>query len=426
MRIRVRLLVLAALVGSGCNDPSSGPLDIPEFRVSPGVTWSGGTATITSTYFVDRAIPVITVDTVTLVVTRLDDSTVSTVLPSFPSGTYPVLLNDPDLPGPIGFVELVGFNARQDVSPGINGMLVAARAPQGPVVLGNVPAGHVGMLNPVTGIFTEFPGLWAPSVTSGYNVAPSYQGADVFTLRDTSGVVGEWRLWPAPVMLDTVGSGFKGQFTRHIVPFRSDIYLQTGSHTSTTFSPGGNRMFTTESVWANFISVAADRAVAGSNVGQPGIQVFDMASGDTAFTLPIRSSFGAAFSADGSLLFASGGEPPDLKHLLRVDAAAGNVLARDSAPAGVLKYSVALSSSGNRLYVAGEANGRPRVLVYDAVTLALVASLSVPDGESFDCALTCWEGAISLDEPFGKLYYTVPSDLPDVPTRVYGFDVLPE
>jgi DNA-binding beta-propeller fold protein YncE len=423
--MRTWLKILAwSLILAACNDPSSGPLDIPEFTVSPAVNWSGGTITITSQYFIDRAIPVLRVDTIAVTVARADDSTVTATLPQLPTGAYPVTITDRDLPGPIAEVQLVGFSNRRDVSPGLNGVLISARALQAPVVLGNTAGDNIAMISPVSGSVTSFPTLFPPGAP--YNIAPSYQGSDVFVLRDTSGVVGEWRLWPVPTMLDTVASGFKFQFTRHVVTFAPDIYLITGSHTSTSFSPTGNRFFTTESVWANFLSPAGDRAVIGSNVGQPGTLVMDMTTGDSAFTLPVHATIGAAFSPDGSLLFATGGEYFNTNQLMRVNAATGTVIVHDSLPADTYKNSLALSGSGNRIYVAGERNGRPRLLVYDAATLAMVANLAVADDDSFDCALTCWEGVISLDEPFGRVYFTIPSDLPGVPTRVYGFDILPE
>ena len=428
VNLRLSPLVLAAMVGLACNDPSSGPLNVPEFQVSPGVTWSGGTVTITSAFFIDRSIPVIRVDTLQLAVSRVDDSTVLATLPPLPSGTYPVFVSDDDLPGPIAEVELVGFRERRDISQEFLGTLITRQAPQGPVVIGTLGGGsHIGMLDLTSGLVTQFLDLQAPSGSGLYSVAPSYRGDNVFVLRDTAGIVGEWQLWPAPAFLDTVGSGFQNIFTRHVVTFGPDVYVVTGSHLSTSYSPAGNRFFTTESVWDNFLSPQGDRAVLASNVGMPGIQVFDMATGDTAYTLPVHSSVGVAFTADGSLLFATGGEYYNHNNLMRLDASTGAVLERDSVLDGSYQYKMALSQSESRLYVAAERDSFPHLRVYDATTLALIADLVVPTDERINCWSTCWEGVVSLDEATGTVFYTVPSTFfPGVPARVYVFDILPE
>jgi hypothetical protein len=424
MRTRPTILGWSLLLAA-CNDPASGPLDVPEFRVSPTETWSGGTATIVSDYFNDRSIPVIRVDTVPLAVTRVDDSTISLALPPLPSGTYPVLINDRNLPGPIVFIELVGFRAHRVVSPGVGGKLVSARLANGPVVIGNLGSG-IGVLSPSTGLIIKYPTLSPPSLGSGYNIAPSYRGTDVFVLRDTSLIVGEWRLWTVPTFLDTVASGFQGGFTRHVVSLAPDVYLITGSHTTTSYSPTGQRYFTTESVWANFLSPAGNRALIGSSASVPGAQVIDMTTGDTAYTLPLSRSLGAAFSTDGAWLYASGGPLSTLNsnEVVKVDATTGAVVSHDSAPADVLKWAMGLSLSGQRLFVAGERNSLPVLLVYDTETMALIGTLEVPASESEDCFFFCWQGAITVDDPYGKVYYTLPGSTWE--NRVYEFDILPE
>lgn len=111
--------------------------------------------------------------------------------------------------------------------------------------------------------------------------------------------------------------------------------------------------------------------------------------------------------------------------LVKVNGTTGAVVRHDSLPAAVLKWAMALSFSGQRLFVAGDLNKLPVLLVYDAATMTLIASLAVPASQAAECYFNCWKGAITLDEPSGKVFYTLSTDN-GVTTKVYEFDILPE
>ena len=415
-------LVLVILALFGCNDPPEGPSALPTFVIAPAQQWSGGVATIRSAYFQDLSqLPRIDLDTIELSAIRIDDSTVSVQLPTLPSGSYNLSLHRSTGASTIGRIDLAGFRRRREVSPGFyDARLTVLETFAGRLVVGG-PALH--SLRVSSGVVTQYPGLWA----TDYGISPSYLGADVAVVRDPGGVARQYRFGPGqPVLVDSARA-LSGPFDRHLATFSPDIHLITGSHDSWTDSVGKIRGFRTESVYSVYLSPRGDRALLGLSVGEPGALVFDMVTGDTAYTLPLRSVLGGAFTPDGQVLYASGGGDWYLQdRLLAVNSATGAILAQHSAVTGdpapdTAYYALDLGHFGTRLFaVSTEQDSIPVLAIHDAATLQRIARLVVPVAAGAGCRWACWGAVVIADEIGGVAYIVNPGE----PAVILEFDLL--
>ena len=421
MRVQVVGLVWCFLL-AGCNNPPDGPSEPPTFEIFPQRQWSGGAVKITSAHFRDiDSFPAFLLGTDTAQPARLNDSTVELALPALSSGDYHLRVATADRTLEAGRIEIVGFQSARLTSPIFGSQYMIFRVHGRPIVLGGDGLRHLRSLDPSSGTVRDYRGYLLPS---DYGPSPSFRGRDVVVLRDSNEIAGEYRLAATGLqLLDTVGTGFPFQFTRHLVPLRDDAYLITGSHQTVLYRGGQHASFTTESVWGVHFSPNSDQLVLASSVGLPGAQVFSTSLADTVFTLPLQSVYGIAWPLDGSRIYLSGGHQWDIhNHLAVVDAASGQVLAEDSLPPGPIEYwSLDVSRDGSHLFVLTEEDSTIAVGVYDGASLARLGSLTVPAGENRHCASCGWSGVLVLDEAVRKVYVVLPTGYQTV---VYAFDVL--
>lgn len=421
MRTGPKILAWSLLL-AGCNDPPSGPGDPPSFRISPSRQWSGGILEVTSSYFSGSdPIPAFLVGTDTAHAFRISDSTVRLTLPVLPSGSHAVGLVTSPRNLDAGQVDIVGFVGARTVPPVYGTPYKAFQVYGRPLVLGGDAALTLRSLDPSSGIVTDYHGY---SLPSDYGPSPSFRGRDVVVLRDHNRVAGEYRMGASePQLLDTVGTGFPLQFTRHLVPLRGDAYLLTGSHQTSLNRAGQSFWFTTESVWGVFLSPLGKQLVLGSSMGLPGAQVFSTSLADTVFSLPLQSVYGVAWPLDEARIFVSGGHQWDVhNHLMVIDGASGQVLAEDSVPARTREYwSIDVSRDGSHLFVLTQVDSTTSIGVYDGTSLAQLGTLSIPHSEKLHCLDCDWGGVLVLDEAFRKVYIVMPTGYE---TAIYSFDVL--
>ncbi len=280
-------ILLVAILG--CNNPADGPSPAPDFRVSPAVQWSGGQVVVVSDYFVGLSqLRSFKIDTFVVGPTRINDSTVSLQLPGLPSGNFAFRVADPAIELPVGHVQIAGFRQRRLLSPGIfSSRLSAYSTAVGSLVVGMGPSGDLRGLNLTSGLSYSYPGLR----TTPVGPSPSYLGSDVLVLMDSAFNARQYRVGSSAQLADS-GFSIPGGIGLHLATFSPGIYLVTGGQDSYSVSPGPVRSFATQSVWSVLLSPRHDRAVLNLNAGTPGDQVFDMATGDTAYTLPLRSVYG--------------------------------------------------------------------------------------------------------------------------------------
>ena len=428
-----RALPLAAaaalLLGVACSDPTQS-FQLPPFTVSPAAQWSGGTVTLGSPYFVGRnPLPSILASAETLAAVRATDSTVHLTLPRGATGPVTLSLTHDGRVDSIASVQRYGFRERRDLMPALAGELLVANSGDHPMVLGNTEGIQwtpLGRIDLVSGTGQTFTTVLGPSNVV-YGLSPSTP-AGAFAVRDSTDSVRLATLLASPpAVVGTVpfvGTGF----VRQVAQLSPGIWLFTGSHTSSVRAEADScclpRFSTpTESPWALFLSPRGDRTTMAVNVAQGQVPVFDNATGDTAFTLPLQGTEGIAFSSDGTRLFAVGGYF-DSDTLVAVDATTGQVLAgMVGLPDGFHSFSLAYSAGGGgRLVVAAANPVVLALLVYDAATLALQGVLTTPDDcGAFPMTGVCSYGVVAVDDVRGAAHIVVPGS----PTPAWTFDLLP-
>lgn len=426
---------LTASLLAGCNDPPEGPSDPPTFTLSHDTQWSGGEVRVSSSHFSGGgALPPILGGSASLAATRIDDTTIAVTLAEGSTSLVKIYVQDGGTNREAGEVHVLGFRSRQE-APGMFGELYPVRnhlnqagylgaewVASGPAALAFLPIGTL--------LLATFPGFAYPGGTYGVGIAPNGQH---FIVRDTAGLINEWKLFPTPSFIASVppSSGSPRQIAR----LSDSVWLFTGSHTvysrklDFSFPYSGQA----ESPSAIYLSPRGDRALTTSNgyAGLPGIPVFDTQSGDTAYVIPVSipgqlpSNESAVFSSGGDYLTVLSGPYLAPNLLIRVDAETGVVLAVDSLPAGVVGVALAMDGTGQNLLAYAIRNTYPVLYVLNAATLAHTGTLPVPAVTENECNPAtdgrCWSSAIIVDNATLGAYVAVPGDV----TRVYAFDLVP-
>ena len=427
-RATVRARVVAVLVATACSDPAEPPL--PDFSVSPATQWSGGTLTIRSPYFANRTqAPTITAGRDSLVLNAVDDSTVTTTLPPGASGTVVFGIVRGNRTDSIGSVQRVGFTEKRTVTPALEGELLATDSAGTPFVLGGFFTGR-GNREPIVRLrvvpgASQVLALHQPS-NPQYGFAPSIiPGA--FTVRDsTDSIRLATLLVDTPTIIDSMHRWGTG-FTRQVAKLSDSLWLVTNSHQSYTRPDSvtsAPTLVNTESPWAVYMSPSGTRTtLATTVVSGSGVPVWDNATGSVAFNLPVPYTEAAAFSADGSVLYAVGGQQIAADTLVAVDATTGALAHRTAFPNGLLAMGITYREAvgGGQLLVGAATPSSLVLLVYRASTLELLGSLPTNDACPDMQAGNCFSGVVSLDAPHNRAYIVIPGD----PTPIWTFDLLP-
>jgi hypothetical protein len=427
-RAFVRALAVASIVGAGCSDPAEPPL--PAFSVGPATQWSGGTITIRSSYFANRAqAPIIVVGADTLAVSLIDDSTASTVLPRGASGPVLFELARGNARDSLGTVQRMGHRGTRQLYPGLSGELLVIDSADHPILFGSssttlIQYAPLGRVDLVTGAMTTLRSVHSTS-TVIYGLSPSVAPGTIVA-RDTADTlrIYDMRVSPPQPLSRTL---FASGYVRHLTLLKDSLWLYTQSHWTYTHAVGDTTPFRaqvqTESPWSLFVSPRGDRTTMTVNVGIGGVPVFDNATGETAYTLPLAGTEAIAFTPDGSVLYAVGGYYFKPDTIVAVNAATGLSLhPKVTLPEGFIAFSAAYSTRAGGVLLIGGANTTTlALLVYDATTLELRGVLPTPDSCGSDPMVgNCWYGVVATDDGRSLAYLAIPGS----PTPVWSFDLV--
>jgi len=427
-RAILRALVVASVVGAACSDSTEPSL--PAFSVTPASQWSGGVVTIRSSYFTTRSqAPVIVADGDTLALTPVDDSTVTTTLPRGFSGPVIFSIARGTRTDNLGTVQRVGYRETRLLMPSLMGELMVLDSSDHPVVLGNITTARpqyavVGRIDLVTGAGQSLDALHGTS-TVQYGLSPSVAPGTIVA-RDTGDTLRIYNMLVSPPQSISKTKLFGTGYVRHLAQLSTGLWLYTQSHWTYTQPDSGplRAQVQTESPWSLFVSPRGDRTTMTVNVVTGGIPVFDNATGDTAFSLPLQGTEAITFSPDGAVLYAVGGYYYQPDTIVMVDAATGASLhPKVTLPDGFIAFSATYSTLGGGSLLIGVADTSTlALLVYDATTLALRGVLPTPN----DCSAnpmatsTCWYGTVAADDTRHLAYLVIPGD----PTPVWSFDLV--
>ncbi len=362
------------------------------------------------------------VDAESLLVSRIDDERLQVHLPKRPSGDVVLVLHESDREDTIGTVRLYGYAGQGVFSPGFDySVLVVGSRDGEPVVLGNGMGGGVTLFYPRTGTATGITGVRAPG--GYYGIGYTYL-TNRFVLRDSSGTLGIWELWPQPAR---IGDWPFVSYNRHLAQLGPSSFLAGYSHESwVTDTTSPSRLygpFDIEDSWMAALSPRGDRAVLASVASRVGVgvPVFNSITGDTAFTLPsIENVAWGAFSADGAVLHLAGRGVRPADSLRSLDATTGAQLVAVALPGSVATLTA--DPAGRVLFVSLWTTSAPRLVIHDAVTLAPVGDLPVPGPPPTGNPINNgWEGQIVADRTHGKVWLIWNGD----PAPYFEFDILP-
>ena len=382
------------LVILACNDPSTGlPGGIP--TLTPTRQWSGGIVQLQGELFASGPAQfTITGRDSTLYWDRVDDSTIAVTLPDMASDTVTLTYHSSEGQLELGKIEVAGFRGVITTDQPIYSPVDRWPGSSGQQIIGVVPVDpgfgfQVAVLDPVSGQVTIDPRLTTDDRLPGYSYRP---GITLIPLSD-SNLTEAWQLHPVPTLIESLSSAISRPY--ELKPFT----LVSGYNF--TESPGG---FLTSpdsgATWSFdfrtfrsphhlYYSPAGDRAAAGvgtsAALNDPGVPVFDLATGDTAYSITAIYSLGAAeFSPDGSLLYMTGSAPgfrTDSSVVIIANAEDGTIVRHASFPTQAL--GLTLDVVGGRILIPTESDGcRLHLMIFDITTLAVEADLLVPSASS--------------------------------------------
>ncbi len=408
-----RLAPVAFLLAACSSDPTPpGPEPRPEFSYRPAVQWSGGIVTLRSAFFHQHtALPAIKVDDSTVAAVRVDDSTVNVPLPVMPTGSVMIRVVGPDSDFTVGSVDVKGFASSSALAVPLAGFPIFAMSPDGPVTLTSYLSGIdiVGLA--ITQLRTGHTDTTRELHMNRWDLHPgiTYLPDQIIAL-DSTNTPYRWQLFPL-AKLDASPTSAQSRFS---VQLNDSTWFDLGQHQTTVHRLNqGDTYVRLEDPYAPVISTSAGRLAMSVGTGS---KVFDLATGDSLYSLPLRWTNGAAFSTNGQFLYA-GGDSAGAQMLMAARADNGTVLKSVQVGAGI--QSINVNEGGSRIFVTGILDSKILVLVYEASTLELVGTLRAPT----DVVCCGYTPSSYLDEPQATLY--VVSTISQ-PTVMFRFDVTPE
>jgi hypothetical protein len=435
LRTVARRAVSACGILMACSPMPSDVLpDTVEVRVANPITWPDGRLLIVSGGFVGRTdLPEVRLDTLRLVVARVDDSTMSADLPDT-SGDFALRLLYRGRQR-VGSVTLVGFAGRTETIaltgwpyPEAPGSPIVIAATESSLVRFDLRTGAAADLGiGHSGSCAISPG---PSYRDGVIVAQALAGTACESPMD-------WRVAPSTVLVDSFAL-YPHPADRLWAELAPGIWLRTAHHDLTIYTDGQVTLFERlEEGERVILSPDGGRAVVLTTNALNQVPVLLPASGTIAFRLPLLCTEAVAFTPGGDTIFAAGytafsiGQP---QRLIAVSAATGAVLMqRDEAlpqlwdlvldPDAPWVYGVALASADT-----SSPYWQPVIQVFDRHTLQPLGRIRPPPTAACVSGL-CGQVGLSIDAVAHKAYaFDIEgwgSSFFNTPTAIFSFDLVP-
>lgn len=426
-RLRRSLLAIAALAGAACSDASvGGGLDAPITPIGARI-WAGSTLQLRSQSFRDHGDGATFVAGATSIpLVRVNDTTMSVTLPTTMGGSVSAHIDFAGTAVALPALQIAGF--------------ASIAQPPGADIVWDVYAttrnGHAAAVG-TTGVGLVFVDLEtattsAPVAGSNYSwlrgPGATYQDG-VYLLRAANDPVASWDFTgatPTKVATHPVASS-----TRQAMRLGPNAwFVSTSNQFQTLVRTNDIDPYITTTTVATetegvYMSPRHDRATIAVDRVLSGVPVYDVPSGNLAYTLTeLKSVQGVAFAPDGAQFALAGGsvdKPEDPGRVLLVDAASGSVQRTVTLDRSV--FGVAIDPARSVVYVgvnqavAGPVEARPSIVVLDKATFAVVGEMAVPS-TAMGCQFgSCYKGVMSLGSD-GALYMFWSFN---GPARVYKF-----
>ena len=376
-------------VAVGCSDTTALRRPKDFVLVTPDV-WSGGEALVMSPAFAAPAgLPLVLLDSDTLAVQRIDDTTLAARLPDLPGGhTLRVVSSDVTNTG-----VTINLNGFHDMSTGPVLEGTTQRWLQPTQVLGNGPTG-LRLWDVYSGTTFDFPdSLQDIQCTRGVGPSNAAGRVVLFGPPGACQTPSKWFVWsltPTATRLDSI----RPATTRLAAELSPGHHFLASTHTFLleACDTCPQATYAAENPHDVAFSPAGDQAVIIANNFQIllGAPVIDAASAQVSYVVPeMWDVEGAGFSAGGDTIYLAGldsTQPQWRPRLVAVRAADGHPLI--SLTPDVQPFAVSLDQARPWLYLFGwrGASHTLALQVFDRRTLQPIATAGVPAGQScFAC-----------------------------------------
>ena len=381
---------LATVLLHACgDDPTAppGPDEVPAI-ISPAAQWSGGTVTLEWPWLEGREVlPEFRSGDSVLTAERLDDSTVTLILPYLTTGPAAISAVVEEESFPLGSVSLYGYTS-SDPFPWL-GALRPWPSPLRAEVIGvDLDDGSLDVVDLATGASRgtgplPIMGWRIDEVGLSYRAGVALAFDNDFTNNEEYPWIDFWRIDPAPVKVDSLFTGTADRTQVYeLGPGRFLWHRNGDTWTDAWEDETGTGPIVVSPDWRRIAPFQGHNPLNGPNT----IFVLNVATGSPAYHLPAyRRLLHGAFSLDGSeaFLVATAQEDPDeTSSLLRVRAESGEVLASTRIP-GALRSDLSVRAvvAGDRLVVAYDVEefDHWHIRVLRADDLSLETDLPLPD-----------------------------------------------
>ncbi len=411
-RLRIAAVVCCA---TACGDATSSSR--PEAGVTPAAQWSGGTVQVHSAALGGQALPSLYAMGTPLAVTRLDDTTLSVRLPVVPTGDM-VLSRHQSGRDTLVVVHVAGFASAREVPGDLGYEPLVPEGHPGVRFVGQDGQAGLTILDPATDQVTTIPGLLPVQLSFG--IVPTYV-ENRYILRDSSGLLSIWQLFPVPQLIDTALIRSLGP--RHVTQLNDSTWLSLYSNAMLATLPSGAHFagpgLVSDPLRVLFSPDGSRVALVMASAPGSRAPVLDGATGDTAFTFHAHQPTGAAFSRATGRLYVTAGFSFADDTLLALRSSDGAVLAQAAVPTGYSGFGLAVDPKLDRVYQVAESSGTRALFIYDGATLARLGqatSTQVATGLDYS-----WSAGIGVDTLTGRIHVAFPGS----PIPVLSYDRLP-
>ena len=395
-------VILAAIVLACNGDNSTDPPDPLDVRVFPAEVFAGGEVFLAGEWYRENSpLPQFTLDTFTLSVRRVDDSTVAVTVPSTLNGPGELFEEVASAPLSRGTVTIHGISASASIPLPVQTIITRSWWQGFPYVATGDSAG-VSIINFRTNTATRYEGIG--TFGTGRSSCPRAVGptylTDMFLLWTPGGILqgmDRWSLVP-----DTVHQGHVNLLGCSVAELSPGVFVfgdQMRVFLDSIDVNGNYTPFYMDTV------VQADRfypspirnRLAMNGFDQTGIPVLDLVTRSLAYKVPsVPHVTDAAFSSEGSRLYLSGqSHDAHANVIVRLDATTGDSLAARAFdqvsviatdPRSFLPVPLLYVSIAERDPLTDELV--PFILVLDQITLQTIGRIQLPSNTCNRCEET--------------------------------------
>ena len=398
--------IVLAVVSFACNgDNPADPVDPLDVRVFPSHVFAGGEVFLAGDWYRDSTRTfVLSADTFTLAVRRVDDSTIAATLPSSENGAIQLEERIAGADIDRGTLQVHGLVRSAGIQMPIEAEFTPSRNPALPYVITGDSAG-VSVIDLRADQATRYPGIGRLRYEGSgcHRIAgPRYQDGSFF-IWDTGAFPSNQQATRWQLIPDTVRQGPipPWQGSCGVAEISPMVYVHTGSEGGGAFvsvdsidNAGNATHFYDDILIGNKGFFWSGNRMVLKGLNHLGVGVIELQSRTLAYRVTaVNDVYSAAFSLDGQVIFLCG---QGSSRLISVAAATGDSLESST----LACWSLATDPASGLLYATVNENSSAFVVVLDPVTLAQIGKIALP---STTCIGFLFESVLFADRTTSEL-----------------------